>query len=114
MKNNYVARRKAEIDEIIQIARRVEGQFYVDTLQFALSQYDKLDLGYQRILEISELWERVREEHRKALTGDPEADVAQEHLDAGLIQITKDPALILPFPARYPELKKITYGGKKK
>lgn len=114
MKNDYITRLKTESQIHNQACRRVEAQFYVDTLQIALSRYDKLDLGYKRILEITELWAEVRREHYKALIKDPEADVAQEHLDQGLLQIAKDPALIVPFQERYPELDKITYEKRRK
>lgn len=114
MKNDFLSRRKAELDEHQQIVKRIVGQFYVDTLDVALSRYEKLDLGYKRISEINDLWAEVRREHIKALIDDPESDVAQEHLDRALIRIAKDPARIIPFPERYPELRKITYGGKRK
>ena len=114
MKNEYLLRRKAELNDHQQITQRIVGQFYVDTLDIALSRYTKLHLGNKRIQEINELWAQVRREHFKAITNDPEADVAQEHLDQGLIQITKDPAQIVPFPERYPELRKPTYGKKGK
>ena len=114
MKNAYLLKREAETQVNRQIMQRITGQFYVDTLQTALARYTKLDLGYQRIMEICELWDQVREEYWVALSGDTESDVAQNHLDSELLQIAKDPALIIPFPERYPELRKITYGGKKK
>ena len=112
--NNFLARQQAIMDEHMHIAERVTRQYDTDTLQIALARYDKLRLGYQRIMEITELWAQVRDEYFPALSGGVEADVARDHLDRELLQIAKDPSLVLPFDPRYPEMKKIRYDKKKK
>ena len=40
-------------DEAIHMAERVTRQYDVDCWQIALARYDKLELGYQRIMEIT-------------------------------------------------------------
>lgn len=112
--NNFLARQQAIMDEHMHIAERVTRQYDTDTLQVALSRYDKLNLGYQRIMEITDLWAQVREEYFPALTTGPEADVARDHLDRELLYIAKDPSRVMAFEPRYPEMKKIRYEKKKK
>lgn len=67
MSNAYMDKRRAEIDAHMQIAERVTRQFDIDTWQIALARYGKLDLGYQRIMEITELAIKVREEYSGAI-----------------------------------------------
>lgn len=110
--SSYATRQREKLNEYMRIAERITRQFDVDTFQVALNRYEKLSLGYQRIMEITELWEQVRREYSTALIKDPEADVAQHHLDAELLSIAKDEALIRPFPKRYPELRQANYEGK--
>lgn len=111
-KNQYLAKQQAAIDEAFRISERITRQFDVDSYQIALARYAKLDLGYQRIMEITELAEKVREEYRKAFTRNPEADVYRAHLDQELAEICKG-RKIIPYEERYPEMKKITYEGKR-
>ena len=113
-KNALLTRQKENVDAHMQIAERITRQFDVDTLQIALHRYGKISLGYQRIMEITDLWRDVRDEYRPALIRDPEADVAQHHMDEELLSIAKDEAKIRRFPKRYPELRKITYEGKRR
>jgi hypothetical protein len=111
---NYVQKIQIARDDAMQIAERVTRQYDTDTFQIALSRYEKLNLGYQRIMEITNLWEEVRREYENAIFRHNETDVARAHLDAELLQIAKDEARIIPFERRYPELKGVTYGGRKR
>lgn len=112
-KNQFLAKQQAAIDEAFRISERITRQFDVDSYQIALARYAKLDLGYQRIMEITELAEQVREEYRKAFMNDPEADVYRHHMDQELAEICKGREIIL-YDERYPEMKKITYEGRRK
>lgn len=114
MSNAFLDRIEAERTNAMQLSERVTRQYDTDTLQIALARYDKLNLGYQRIMEITELWEQTRQEYGPAIEGGVEADVARDHLDQELLQIAKDYARLTPFEARYPELRKITYDKKRK
>ena len=40
----------------------------------------------------------------------PAADVMQEHINRVLKEIIGEKAELIPFPARYPDLKEIKYG----
>lgn len=113
MGNGYLERRKQELDETAQTVERITRQFDVDTLHITLGRYDKISLGYKRIMEITKLWEQVRKEYRLALTKDPEADVARHHMDQELIQIAKDPEKVIAFEPRYPELQECRYNKRR-
>ena len=41
---------------------------------------------------------------------DPSADVMQEHMDRVMAQIISGRQDLMPFPERYNELRKVTYG----
>lgn len=43
-------------------------------------------------------------------SNDPAADVRQEHMDRVLAQIIGGKQELRPFPERYHELRKVTYG----
>lgn len=43
----------------------------------------------------------------------PECDVKREHLDALIRDIVKDRQDFIPFDGRYPDVKKITYKGRR-
>lgn len=105
---------EAAKQEAMRAVERATRQYDLDTLQITLNRYDKLRLGYQRIMEISELWEQVKDEYSYAIKGGVEADVARHHLDAELLQIARDESRIIPFEERYPELREITYKKRKR
>lgn len=110
---NFATRIQLEKQELMRATERVTRQMDIDTLQITLNRYGKISLGYQRIMEITELWEQVRKEYIPAITPGPEQDVAQHHLDAELTQIAKDEAKVIPFPLRYPEINRPDYRGRK-
>lgn len=112
-RGSFVDRQSAKIDEKMQTAERVTRQFDVDSWQIALARYQKLDLGYQRIMEITELAEQVRAEYSGAIAKGPEQDLYRNHMDEELRQIAKDKGRLIPFEKRYPELKKPDYRGRK-
>ena len=112
MGNPMLDRFEAEKTVAMQVSERVTRQYDQDTFQIALNRYGKVKLGYQRIMEITELWEQVRREYEDAIKGGVEADVARHHLDAELLQIAKDEARIIAFEERYPEMREIRYDRK--
>lgn len=108
--SGYLQKKQAERQSWIETGERISRQYDVDTWQIALARYDKLNLGYQRIMEITELAEQVRKEYGGALSKGPEQDVQQDHIDQELKQIMGDREGFIPFERRYPELKRIKYG----
>ncbi len=70
--------------------------------------------GYDRIMRLTEAWHDVRAEYSAVMNpGNPDADVMQEHMDRVMVQIINGRQPLKPFASRYPELMKVTYGGKK-
>ena len=112
-KNNYLNRRDQRESNIMQAAERLTEQFMEDTLVCALH---RSGYGYKRVCDMLTLWEEVRKEYAPALLpkSHKEADVAQDHMDDELRAVCKHHQEIIPFPKRYPELKDITYEGRKR
>lgn len=106
-KSYMLKQREIRDNEIYKVSERITRQYDVDTLQIALSRYKKLNLGYDRIMEICELWDSVKEEYSNALQRHPEQDYCLDCLDRELKQIMAHRAEnIIPYKERYPELRK--------
>lgn len=105
----YLQRREAELDATFNAGAAMAAQFAVDTLQMTMHQQE--GWGYDRIMRVTHAWMETQREYRPALNcKDPEADVRQEHMDRVLAEIISGKAELIPFPDRYPDLKKIKYG----
>ena len=111
-KNGYLQRQNDVQNAIMRAAERMTEQYMEDTLEITIH---RMGWGYERICRLITEWEKVRREYSVALRpSDPEADVAQEHIDAEIRDICKGKWEIMPFVERYPELKKISYEGRKR
>lgn len=107
--SGYLQRRDAKLDAAFNAGAAMAMQFAMDTLQMALHQTE--GWGYNRIMRITHNWIAVQCEYKPALNcKNPAADVRQEHMDRVLAEIINGKAELIPFPARYPDLKKIKYG----
>ena len=96
----------------LQAAQLMMIQYMIDTLQMTLHQTE--GWGYDRIMRLTEAWHDVREEYSPAINpSNPAADVMQEHMDRVMVQIINGKQPLKPFASRYPELMKVTYGGRK-
>ena len=105
----YLQRRNAELDAAFNAGAAMALQFATDTLQITIHQ--KNGWGYDRVMRLTHDWIDTQREYKPALNcKDPEADVRQEHMDRVLAQIINGKAELIPFPDRYPDLKKIKYG----
>ena len=92
----------------VDAAQRLISQYMTDTLQMTLHQTE--GWGYERIMRLTEAWQQTQKEYTPALnSNDPAADVRQEHMDRVIAQIIGGKAELIPFPDRYPDLKKIEY-----
>lgn len=111
--SGYLDRQFAGFQAGVETGERLARQFDIDCFQIALSRYERLNLGFQRIMEITNLAEQVRAEYKPALEGGPEADVYQHHMDQELTVIIKGNMELIPFSVRYPELKKPNYKGRR-
>lgn len=110
--SGYLQRRDAKLNAAFNAGEAVAAQFAVDTLQMTMHQQE--GWGYDRIMRITRAWLETQREYKPALNcKDPAADVCQEHMDRVLAEIINGNVELIPFPARYPDLKKVTYGGRK-
>lgn len=93
----------------VEAAQRLTSQYMIDTMQMTLHQTE--GWGYERIMRLTEAWQQTRDEYMPVLNSkDPSADVMQEHMDRVMAQIIGGKQELRPFTARYPELRKVTYG----
>ena len=93
----------------VEAAQRLTSQYMIDTLQMTLHQTE--GWGYDRIMRLTEAWVQTQREYTPALnSNDPAADVMQEHMDRVMAQIISGKQNLKPFPERYHELRKVTYG----
>lgn len=107
--SGYLQRWENETNRLLQATMVITSQYDIDTLQIAIHQSE--GWGYDRIMRLTEAWAEVRKEYKPALDcRNPEADVRQEHMDRVLAQIINGKAELIPFPDRYPDLKRIKYG----
>ena len=105
----YLQRRDAELNAAFDAGAAVAAQFAMDTLQMTMHQQE--GWGYDRIMRITQAWLETQREYKPALNcKDPAADVCQEHMDRILAEIIRDRMTLIPFPERYHELRKVTYG----
>lgn len=110
--SGYLQRRDAELDAAFNAGAAMALQFATDTLQITIHQ--KNGWGFDRVMRLTKDWVDTQREYKPALNcKDPAADVCQEHMDRVLKEIIRDKAELIPFPDRYKELKKVTYGGRK-
>ena len=107
--SGFLQRRETELDATFNAGAAMAAQFAVDTLQMTMHQQE--GWGYDRIMRVTHEWMETQREYRPALNcKDPDADVRQVHMDRVLAEIIRDKAKLIPFPDRYPDLKKIRYG----
>lgn len=106
--SGFLQRQKQIQNNIMNAAENLSKQFMLDTLQITL--HKEFGWGYDRQKQLLESWEKQREEYSPALNPkNKEADVAQEHMDAALVDMMAGKQELIPFSERYPELKKIKY-----
>ena len=107
-KNDYLQKRENERQIWTQVAERVTQQYMTDMVQISLNE--ELGLGYDTIMRVTERWCENMKKYKHSLNSkDPEADVAQEHIDRILTRIIRGKAELMPFKQRYPELREVKY-----
>lgn len=110
-KSDFLARQRAERQAYIEASERVTRQLMVDCMMLVLN--DEFGFGYDRIKRVMNAMEEKYNLYHDALDGGPEADYFQEKLDEAISRIMRDREKFYPFRERYPEIKEITYGGKR-
>ena len=110
--SGFMVKQLAMRQAMIDATERVTQQLMMDTLQIVL--HNELGFGYDRIMRITEAWGSEYNHYHDALSiKHVEADVLRVHLDRELADILKGHQDLIPFEARYPEIKEITYGSNK-
>ena len=106
--SGFLVRQKQIQNNVMHAAEMLSKQYMVDTLQ--ITMHKVFGWGYDRQKLLEDAWEKTREEYRNALDPkNPEADVAQEHMDRALLDLIQEKQKLIPFYERYPDLKKIKY-----
>lgn len=107
--SGFLQRREAELDAAFNAGAAMALQFATDTLQITIHQ--KNGWGFDRVMRLTKDWGDTQREYKPALNcKDAAADVCQEHMDRVLAEIIRDRMILIPFPERYHELRKVTYG----
>lgn len=86
-------------------------QYALDTL--LITAHEDLGFGYDRCVKLAEKWSETFESFFPALSASDEADVYQEKLDRKLLSIMEGKREFHAFPERYPEVKRLGYGGRR-
>lgn len=106
--SGFMEKQLAMRQALIDATERVTQQLMMDTLQIVL--HNELGFGYDRIMRITKAWgSEYNHYHDVFNVKHAEADVLRVHLDRELADILKDRQELIPFEARYPEIKEITY-----
>ena len=109
-KNPYLEKQRAAKEDFMNKVEHIVRQYDIDTLCIAINR--SRGYGYDRIMELMEIWHQVRVEFKDAINPhvSVEADVAQEHMDRELERIIRGKMPLIPFDERYKGcLKKIKY-----
>ena len=115
MKQSGFMKKQAAVREDLSVKiQLVTRQFMIDTLQITLRE--ELGWGYDRIMKVTEAWEKSRKEYHPAIDPrDKMCDVMQEHMQRAFRDICASKKIEpIPFKERYPELKDVRYDKKYK
>lgn len=112
-KSGYLTRQAEQRNRDAHTFEAVTRQLMLDTLQITLHKH--FGFGFDRILKASLAWADIYNHYYDVMDlKNPECDVLREHLDEELRDIIKDRQRFADFDERYPEIKKITYDGRRK
>ena len=112
-KSGYLARQEAKRNAEANAFEAVTRQLMVDTLQITLHKH--FGFGFDRILKASLAWHEIYNHYYDVMDlKNPECDVLRAHLDEELRDIIKDRQRFADFDERYPEIKRVTYEGRRR
>lgn len=108
-KNPYLQKQQAAKEDFMHKVEHIVRQYDIDTLCIAINRYG--GYGYDRIMELMDVWHEVRVEFSPAINphASVEADVAQEHMDRELARIQRGKAPLITFAERQPYIRNIKY-----
>jgi hypothetical protein len=115
MKQSGFMKKQADSREDLSIkVQLITRQFMIDTLQITLRE--ELGWGYDRIMKLTDAWEKNRKEYHAAIDPrDKMCDVQQEHMQRSFKDICANKKIEpITFKERYPYLKDVRYDKKYK
>ncbi len=110
-KSGYLTKQGAVQHALLDAMQRTIQQYALDTL--LITAHEDLGFGYDRCVKLAEKWSETYESFFPALGVSDEADVYQEKLDRKLRDIMEGKRQFYDFPERYPEIKRLGYGGRR-
>lgn len=114
-KSGYLARQEAKRNADAYTFEAVTRQLMLDTLQAAIHEEECGGYGYTRIKRLTDRWGELYNYFYDVFDlKHPECDVKREELDRILRDIIKDRQRFADFNERYPEIKRVTYEGRRK
>lgn len=114
-KSGLLARQEFNTQWMMDVSGDVNRQMMMDCLCMLLHDAEAMEgrtWGPEKIQRFADRLVNTFDEYFESLTRSPEADYYQEKLDRQLRPIFGDK--FLPFVKRYPDIKEITYGLRKR
>lgn len=115
-KNDYLRRKQAAEQKLLDIGEDIGFQKCWDFLQIALRDESVVGkgqaFGVEKMKRLYHGIDRVAHEYADAYTFSAEADYCQEKMDAALGEIWQDE--LTRFPERYPYIKQLGYSKGRK
>lgn len=106
-RSGYLAQRDALTQTKLDIMQRTMKQYMLDTLLITL--HDDFGWGYDRLTRLADKWGETFDHYFPALQSTDESDVWQERLDRAMLSFLAGHQELIPFPDRYPEIKRLGY-----
>ena len=112
--SGWMKRQDDRTEDLSIKVQYITRQFMIDTLQMTLNATE--GMGYDRIMRITEAWEKTRKEYHPAIEPrDKMCDVMQEKMQRAFERIcARKKIKPIPFKERYPYLKGVRYDIKYK
>lgn len=112
--SGFMKRQEAKQEDMSMKIQLTTRQFMIDTLQITLREDPEFAWGFDKIMRLTNAWEKKRAEYQPAIKPrDKMCDVQQEHMQSVFEDICASKKVKpIPFKERYPYLKDIDYNRK--
>jgi len=110
-RSGLLQRQDADMQNRLDVMQRTMKQYMLDTL--LVTMHEDFGWGYDRLTRLEERWSETYDHFFPALQSTDESDVYQERLDRATLAFVGDHEFI-PFPERYPEIKRLSYEPKRR
>ena len=104
-KSGLLQKRDALTQERLDVMQRTMKQYMLDTL--LITMHEDFGWGYERLSRLAEKWGETYDRYFPALQSTDESDVWQERLDRATLAFLAGHQELIPFPERYPEIKRL-------